>query len=132
MRLRTFLSKLDETTIVDAIRSIEMGTIGRVRVFVSGRRLLKDDIMYRASRRFKKLGLSGFERQHGILLYFLPLERRFAILAGHSVHECCGEMCWRQLASKIEEFLKQEQFNHAVLHAVQESGKLLIRHFPYR
>ncbi len=132
MRLKTFLNKLDETTITHAIRSIEIDTIGRVRVFVSGRRLRKDDIMHRANRRFRRMGLTWFERQHGILLYFLPLERRFAILAGRSIHERCGETCWKQLVSRVEEFLKQEQFHQAILHAIQESGKLLVGYFPRR
>jgi len=132
MRLKTFLNKVDEATITHAIRSIEMDTIGRIRVFVSGRRLRNDDIMHRASRRFRRVGLTWFERQHGILLYFLPLEQRFAILAGQNIHSRCGEASWKQLASKVEEFLKQQQFNQAILHAVQESGKLLVGHFPRR
>ncbi len=130
MQFRKFLSKLDEATLTHTIHSIESDTIGKIRVFVSGRSLHKDNIMCRAATRFQKLGLQNPERQHGIFLYFLPLSQRFAILAGPPIHKCCGDACWEQLASKVEEFLRQEQFNQAVLHAVQESGKLLVRHFP--
>lgn len=130
MKLRKFLSSLDEATITNAIHAIENDTMGRIRVFISGRRLRGDDIMDRAVARLRKLDLTAPERRHGILLYFLPLDQRFAILAGPNIHARCGEACWNQLASKVEEFLRQEQFHQAVLHAIQESGTFLKEHFP--
>jgi uncharacterized membrane protein len=130
MKLRHFLNELDEIAIADAIQSAEQHTTGRIRVFVSGRHLRHDNIMHRAIARFKKLGLTDSGEQPGILLYLVPLDRRFAILAGHDIYEHCGNTCWTQLALKVEEFLQREQFNRAVLHAVQEFGKLLAQKFP--
>lgn len=129
MRLKKFLNKLDEAVITEAIHSVELDTTGKIRVFVSGRPLRKDDIMHRAAMRFKRLGLAD-SGQQGILLYFVPLDHRFAIFGGSNIHEHCGNTYWSQLTQRIEEFLQREEFTQAVTHAIQECGKLLVFHFP--
>lgn len=130
MRLRKFLGVLDEALIADAIHFAELGTTGKVRVFVSGRRLRKDDIMRRAAARFEKLGMTNSTERHGILLYFVPLDCRFAIFGDRGIHERCGDVYWKQLSTRIGECLQREEFTEAVVHAVREIGKLLGLHFP--
>jgi len=130
MKAKTFLDQLDDARVIAAIKEAESATSGEIRVFVSGRKLRGDDIMTRAARRFEKLGMTATRERNGVLLFFMPRERKFAIIGDTAIHEKCGAPFWEDIAAGLRERLARGDFTEAVIEAVSRAGKALAAHFP--
>jgi len=133
MKQKDFLSQLDDEKIVAAIRGAEQATSGEIRVFVSRKRLDGDDVMDRAAVRFQKLGMTGTRERNGVLLYFVPLDCRFAVIGDRGIHEKCGEAFWQGVVAGLAEGLKKERgFTDGIVRAIAQVGDALSRYFPRR
>jgi uncharacterized membrane protein len=130
MKAQTFIDKLDDGCVVAAIEAAEQSTSGEIRVFVSRRRLRGGDIIARAARRFEKLGMTATQERNGVLIYFMPLEHRFAVIGDTGIHEKCGASFWEDVAAGIREHLARGEFTEAVVGAIARAGEVLARHFP--
>jgi uncharacterized membrane protein len=130
MKPKEFLEKLDEARIVAAIAAAERMTSGEIRVFVSSRRLGKDDVLRRAERRFLKLGMAATALRNGVLFYFVPRDRRFAIVGDRGIHERCGGEFWTEIASGLNVRLIRGEFTEGVAEAIAQAGAALAEHFP--
>jgi uncharacterized membrane protein len=128
MKTKEFISKLDEEKVVAAIAAAEKKTSGEIRVYISSKK--RDDAMGAAQTRFEKLGMTKTKRRNGVLIYFVPLTRKFAIVGDAGIHEKCGQPFWEEVRDAMAAFLKKEQFTEAVLTAVGKVGELLAKHFP--
>ena len=101
MKTRHFLKALDEARIVEAIRVAENRTSGEIRVFVSSRKRPGHPVLERAARQFEKLGMAKTRGRNGVLIYFVPINREFAIIGDKGVHEKCGDAFWRAVAAEM-------------------------------
>jgi len=128
MNTTAFINQLDDAAIVAEIAKAEAGTSGEIRVFVSPRHV--EDPVARAEKRFEKLGMTSTRHRNGVLLYFAPVSRKFAIVGDRGIHEICGPAFWEELVAEIRPVLHAGHFTDAVTHAVRQAGKLLARHFP--
>ncbi|MDD5199591.1 MAG: TPM domain-containing protein [Terrimicrobiaceae bacterium] len=132
MKPGDFLYRLDDARVVAAIEAAEQGTSGEIRVFVSGRRLGGDDVVARAADRFNRLGMAKTDERNGVLLYFVPRDRRFAVIGDRGIHEKCGADFWEEIAAGLRERLAREEFTEAVVEAITRAGEALAKHFPRR
>ena len=130
MKPAEFISKLDEGRVIAAIADTERRTSGEVRVFISSRSI--DDPLARARQRFEKLGMTRTRERNGVLLYFAPRTRQFAICGDRGIHEKCGDAFWESTVSEVREHLQTGHFTEAIVQAVQKVGSLLAEHFPRR
>lgn len=130
MKPNDFLAQLDDAQIVTAIAEAERRTSGEIRVFVSRRPLGKDDVQRRAEARFLKLGMTATAARNGVLFYFVPRDRRFAIVGDRGIHERCGPEFWREIAAALHEDLARGDFTRGLVAAIQRAGEALARHFP--
>jgi uncharacterized membrane protein len=128
MNSREFISKLDDEKIVAEIVRAEQSTSGEIRVFVS--RKAVDDVVTRAQRRFEKLGMTQTALRNGVLLYFAPHARKFAVVGDLGIHEKCGPEFWEEVSTEVRAHLRNERFTDAVIHGVRKVGEVLARHFP--
>lgn len=128
MKTSAFISQLDEAKVLAEIAKAEAGTSGEIRVFVSSRHV--DDPVARAGRRFEKLGMTNTRSRNGVLLYFAPVSRKFAIVGDRGIHEKCGPAFWNELIEDIRPLLQAGHFTEAVTRAVRRAGEQLGRHFP--
>jgi uncharacterized membrane protein len=128
MKPKEFLAKLDSKRIVAAIVEAEKKTSGEIRVFVSKREV--EDAKREAERHFAEMGMAKTRHRNGVLLFFAPKARKFAVIGDTGVHEKCGDVFWTELVGRMSGFLRQEQFTGAVMHGVEEAGRLLAEHFP--
>lgn len=128
MKAKEFLKRLDDERIIGAIGESERRTSGQIRVFISRKDV--DDPLPRAKARFLALGMDQTRDRNGVLIYFAPHTRRFAVVGDTAVHERCGEAFWKELVATMSEALKKEQFTEAVILAVEKCGALLAEHFP--
>lgn len=130
MNTSTFIHQLDDAAIVAEIARAEAGTSGEILVFVSPHPV--EDPVERAERQFEKLGMTNTRDRNGVLLYFAPVSRKFAVVGDHGIHERCGPAFWEELVAEIRPVLQAGNFTEAVTHAVRQAGKILARHFPAR
>jgi len=132
MKPKEFLEQLNEDQVVAAIAAAERGTTGEIRVFISGRRLGRDDIAKRAQARFRKLGMTATRERNAVLIYIVPQDQKFAVIGDRGIHERCGVTFWEAVAAGMAEGLQRGAFTDAVIGAVHRAGEELARHFPAR
>src|ERR1700737_434461 len=131
MRTKEFLSKLEHDQIVRAIRDAESKTSGEIRAFVQ-RGKLNGDPLPAAHRRFHRLGMHKTPERNAVLIFVAPRAHKFAIIGDEAIHRKCGEELWQRLVSDMRAHFRNEKFSHALVEAIQETGKALASHFPRR
>jgi uncharacterized membrane protein len=129
MRTKEFLSKLEHDRIVAAIRDAESKTSGQIRVYVQ-RGKLDGDPLAAATKRFHKLGMHRTGERNAVLIFVAPRAHKFAVVGDKAIHEKCGEQFWQRLVDAMRTHFQNEKFNHALVEAIEEAGKVLAEHFP--
>jgi uncharacterized membrane protein len=131
MRTREFLSKLEHDRVVSAIREAESKTSGQIRVFIQ-RGKLNVDPLIAAQKKFHRLGMQKTRERNAVLVFVAPRAHKFAVVGDTAIHEKCGEEFWQRLVEAMRAHFQKEKFNHAIVEAIEEIGKLLATHFPKR
>lgn len=131
MRTHEFLKRVDHDRVVDAIKAAEANTSGEIRVFVH-RGDLADDPVDCAKKKFTKLHMHKTRERNGVLIFVAPRAQKFAVLGDEAVHARCGEAYWQQLVDQMRTHFQQENFTDALVHGINETGKVLAEHFPRR
>lgn len=130
MKSHEFLKQLDEQRIVATIHQAERKSSGEIRVMVSEK--LCPDPLGAARHSFQKLGMDRTHERNGVLIYFVPAARKFAVVGDVGVHAKCGDNFWQEVAAGMETDLKAGRFTDAIVGAVTRVGDLLAQHFPRR
>ena len=130
MKLKEFLSQLQQTEIVAAIRNAEQKTSGEIRIFIS--RHKPDDAVAAAQAQFAHLGMHQTKHQNGVLIFVAPMAHKFAIIGDAGVHSHCGDAFWREVAAEMSGRFKKGEFTSGILHAIEKAGDLLAQHFPHK
>jgi uncharacterized membrane protein len=130
MKTNEFLNQLRDDEIVRAIVEAEERTSGEIRIFVTRHAVAEP--LPAALRQFDRLGMSETAARNGVLLYFAPRSRRFAIVGDEAIHGRCGEEFWRSVSGEMETLLKEGHFTEAVVAGIRRAGEVLGRHFPRR
>jgi uncharacterized membrane protein len=131
MRTKEFLSKLEHDAIVRTIRDAEAKTSGEIRVFIQ-RGKLNVDPLIAAQKKFHRLGMHKTPERNAVLIFVAPRAHKFAIVGDEAIHRKCGEELWRRLVEKMRDHFRNEKFSHALVEAIEETGKALASHFPRR
>src|SRR5438874_5145756 len=131
MRTREFLSKLEHDQIVESIREAESKTSGEIRVVIQ-RGKLKTDPLLAAQKKFHRLDMHKTRERNAVLVFVAPRAHKFAVVGDTAIHEKCGEEFWQRLVEAMRAHFQKEKFNHAIVEAIEEIGKLLATHFPKR
>src|SRR5213592_317742 len=129
MRTREFLTKLEHDRIVQAIREAEMKTSGEIRAFIQ-RGKLKSDPLVAAQRKFHRLGMHKTRERNAVLIFVAPRVHKFAVVGDKAIHEKCGDEFWERIIEGMRTNFQNEKFSHALVEAINESGKALTAHFP--
>ena len=128
MKVKEFISQLDEARIVAAIGAAEQKTSGEIRVYISHR--AHADALAFAQKRFHQLGMTKTRQHNAVLLYLAPRTRQFAIVGDSGVHAKCGNAFWQDVSAKLSAALRQGDYTAAVIQTVAQIGTLLAAHFP--
>jgi uncharacterized membrane protein len=130
MKPRDFLRKLDDAQVVKAIQAAENSSSGEIRVFVTNRSVGPQEVVRRATARFKKLGMTNTRHRNAILLYFAPRARQFAVVGDERIHAKCGHAFWNGVVARTCAALREGEFTAAVVGAIRMAGEVLACHFP--
>lgn len=128
MKQDEFVRQLDEARIVKAIAEAELRSSGEVRLFVT--RQKPAEVLPAAQAQFAKLGMAKTAERNGVLLFFAPASRQFAIVGDAGVHARCGQDFWHEIRDGMSGKLKQGQYTEAIVEAIGKVGDVLARHFP--
>ena len=128
MKIRHFISKVDDDAVAKAIHEAESTTTGPIRVLVSHRKVT--DPVARAQHIFVKHGMSRTPHRNAVLIFVAPRTHKFAVIGDQAVHEKCGEEFWTQVAAEMTEHFKNGKWTEALLHGIKKAGELLAEHFP--
>src|SRR6266404_4881994 len=131
MRTKEFLSKLEHDQIVAEIRDAESKTSGQIRVFIQ-RGKLDGEPLAIATKKFHKLGMHKTAERNAGLIFVAPREHKFAVVGDRAIHEKCGEELWQRIVEKMRDHFRNENFSHAIVDAIRETGDALAAHFPTR
>lgn len=113
-----------------AIAAAELLSSGEIRLFVT--RHKPTDVLKAAQAQFAKLGMMKTAERNGVLLFFAPATRQFAIVGDAGIHEKCGQDFWHKIRDGMSAQLKQELYTEAIVGAIGQVGEVLARHFPRR
>jgi uncharacterized membrane protein len=128
MKPKEFLDKLDDGKVTATIAEAERKSSGEIRVFVSNEK--PSDTLAAAAAQFLKLGMDKTRERNGVLIFFAPKLRQFAIVGDEGIDAKCGLDFWQQITSEITTHLKAGEFTEAVVDAVAHVGDVLAKHFP--
>jgi uncharacterized membrane protein len=84
----------------------------------------------RALEVFGELRVWDTERNNGVLVYFLLADRDFEIVGDRGIHVHVGAAGWEDVARRMEELIRDGDFEGGVLWGIGAIGALLRRHFP--
>jgi uncharacterized membrane protein len=129
MRTHRFLRRLDHKRIVQAIKKAEGRTSGQIRVFIQ-RGTFEEDALPLAQRKFFQLGMQKTQDRNAVLIFVAPRARKFALVGDVGVHEKCGNAFWEKLVERMRKNFQNEEFERAIVHGINEVGKVLTEHFP--
>jgi uncharacterized membrane protein len=129
MRTREFLSRLEHERIVAAIREVESGTSGEIRVYVQ-RGKLSADPLKAAEKKFRRLGMHKTRERNAVLIFIAPRAHKFAVVGDRAIHEKCGDEFWQRVVDSMRAHFQNEKFSLAIVEGIEEIGKLLSMHFP--
>ena len=129
MRTRDFLSRLEHTRIVSAIREAESKTSGEIRVYIQRGKFDSDPVMV-AQKKFQRLGMYKTRERNAVLIFVAPRAHKFAVVGDKAIHEKCGEQFWQHVVDGMRVHFRDEKFSHALTEAINEVGKVLATYFP--
>jgi len=131
MRTKEFLSKLEHDRIVQAIRGAESKTSGQIRVYIQ-RGKLNSDPLIAAQKKFHRLGMHNMAERNAVLIFVAPRAHKFAVVGDKAIHEKLGEAFWQRLVDGMRPHFQNEKFSHALVEAIEETGRALAEHFLKR
>jgi uncharacterized membrane protein len=130
MKVRHFLSTVEHDRIHQAIQSAELGTSGRIVLFISHRHVA--DPVDEAHQLFIKQKLETEGEKTGLLILLAPRSQKFAVVGGTALHAKLGQAWWDHLAATLGRRFKEGLHTDGLLEAIAEIGTALQAHFPSR
>lgn len=130
MKPQQFLSQVDDSAIVAAIRRAEAMTTGEIRVFISNRHVA--DPVATARWHFTRLKMDQTKERNGVLMLIAPASQNFAIIGDSGIHSRCGEGFWAEIVADLGRSIGQAALTDGIVKAIEQAGRQLAVHFPHQ
>lgn len=111
------------------IVSAESKTTGEIRVHVSDQ-AHDENPLGSAHSIFLKLNMQNTRERNGVLIYFNPKARKFALFGDEGIHQKLGQHYWDELVLHLRQTIHEKDLLTAIIHAVHALGEKLAVHFP--
>jgi len=128
MGVKTFLSKEQQTAIVQAIADAEKATSGEIRVHLESS--CKGNVLDNAAYVFKKLKMHKTALRNGVLFYLAVNDRKFAILGDAGINAKVPENFWDQIREAMASDFAQGNFAEGLTQGIKMAGDKLKIYFP--
>jgi uncharacterized membrane protein len=130
MKAKEFLNQLEHDAIVKEIGVAEAKMCGEIRVFISRKEI--EDAVVAAQKTFHHLGMEKTTERNGVLIFFAPRVRKFAVIGDSAIHEKCGDKFWKDVTHEMSLHFGRGEFTGGIIHGVRRAGELMAEHFPRR
>ena len=132
--VRTVFSERDLDDITAAVGRVEAAAAAEVRVHLERRvpRRHAGDALRRAKAVFHELGMHRTRHRNGVLVYLALQDRKLAIIGDAAIHARVGDAYWERVRDLMVGHFRAEAPRDAVVHAVEDLGRVLAEHFPRR
>ena len=87
-------------------------------------------VRQRAVSQFGKLRVWDTERNNGVLIYLLLVERAIEIVADRGIDRPVDPKAWQGIVEMLAQHLKEGRFEAGLTVAIEEISALLAQHFP--
>ena len=84
----------------------------------------------RALAMFSKLRVWDTERNNGVLIYLLLIERVIEVVADRGLNDKVAPQVWQKMVSSMQQAFKQGDFEPGLTQALDQVSTLLVQHFP--
>jgi uncharacterized membrane protein len=126
----TIFSDADLDAITAAVGRAEATTTAEIRVHLERTVPRGGDALARAQHVFQKLGMQRTRHRNGVLIYLALEHRKLAIVGDSGIHVRVGDAYWARVRDLMVGHLRTEAARDAVVHAVEDLGRVLAEHFP--
>jgi uncharacterized membrane protein len=134
--VRKVFTERDLADIAEAVGRAERTTSAEIRVHLEQRvhhhRGEAPDTMRRAQEVFHHLEMHKTRDRNGVLVYLALADRKLAIIGDEAIHARVGDAYWARVRDLMVQHLKSEAPRDAIVHAVEDVGRVLAEHFPRR
>jgi Predicted membrane protein len=128
MGIKTFLTKEQQSAIVQAIVEAEKATSGEIRVHMESS--CKGDVLDNAAHVFKKLKMHKTALRNGVLIYLAVNDRKFAILGDAGINSKVPEGFWDQVKDTMAALFAKGDFTGGLTQGILMAGEKLKAYFP--
>ncbi|MGL4501730.1 MAG: TPM domain-containing protein [Planktothrix sp.] len=129
-KVEEFLSKEDESAIVEAIRVAEKNTSGEIRVHLEETTSM--DAYDRAMEVFHELNRDATKLQNGVLIYLAVANKTFVICGDKGINEVVAPDFWDCTRDAMVSQFKLGNYKQGLIDGILNAGEQLKKHFPWQ
>ena len=124
-----FLTKEEESAIVEAIRVAEKETSGEIRVHIE--KTTSKVPFDRALEVFHELKMDETHLKNGVLIYLAVADKKFVICGDQGINEVVPVDFWDSTKDIMATHFKIGNFKQGLIDGITKAGEQLRQHFPY-
>jgi uncharacterized membrane protein len=124
-----FLTKEEESAIVEAIRVAEKETSGEIRVHIE--KSTSKVPFDRALEVFHELKMDETHLKNGVLIYLAVADKKFVICGDQGINEVVPVDFWDSTKDIMATQFKTGNFKQGLIEGIVKAGEQLRQHFPY-
>ncbi len=129
-KVEDFLTKEEESAIVEAIRVAEKETSGEIRVHIE--KTTSKAPFDRALEVFNELRMDATELKNGVLFYFAVADKNFVICGDKGINDVVATDFWDSTKDKMAMQFKAGNFKQGIVDGILNAGEQLKKYFPYQ
>lgn len=137
-KVEDFLTKAEETEIVEAIRLAEKNTSGEIRVHLEKGPSLKGEQakqtsiapIERAVEVFHELQMNETQLRNGVIIYVAVKSKQFAIYGDKGINDVVPDDFWNSTKDIMLEHFKNGRNKQALVEGIEHAGEQLKKYFP--
>jgi uncharacterized membrane protein len=128
VKVKDFLTDLQEEAVIEAIRISEALTSGEIRVHLESH---CDEPIKRAQELFHLLKMDHTKEENGILFYIAVEDKKFALIGDKGIHSRVGESFWGTVRDVVLSRFCENEFQNGLVAGIGLVGKELAAYFPW-
>ena len=129
-KVEDFLTKEEESPIVEAIRVAEKNTSGEIRVHIEATTSL--DAYDRAMEVFHELNMDATELQNGVLVYLAVNDKTFVICGDKGINDVVAPDFWDCTRDAMVSQFKLGNYKQGLIDGILNAGEQLKKYFPWQ
>jgi uncharacterized membrane protein len=129
-KVEDFLTKEEESAIVEAIRVAEKNTSGEIRVHIEATTSL--DAYDRAMEVFHELNMDATELQNGVLIYLAVNDKTFVICGDKGINDVVASDFWDCTRDAMVNQFKLGNYKQGLIDGILNAGEQLKKYFPWQ